>query len=418
MPFTDPLQAFCSYAHEDRKFLLKFRKQSRPLDRVVPQYVRVWDDREISPGMDWSAAIHENARNAQLFVLLVSDDFLNSDYCLGVEYQLAIEKYERREAAVVPVVVRDCFWELLPQLQRFQVLPENGEPAGRKDKSWKQVVLGLKQSIDRLREGTFFRQEESGLAGADIPELLPYACGRDAHEEPFAEALKKAPRHRPFVCLLTGTDNQAHRQLIDRLIAKSTAVLEIAAGNAVYAPEPGLSWNQVAKPEDIAAELAATLSNPRPTDSTVEELSRAVSQHPGLTVIRSTWTSIQWRLNTGRLLSAFLNLWTKWPDLGAGQHLIVFLAVKYLKPPDQPANTSMAGEITRIRESPTLFRLDLSSIAATEAAKSLRADPEMKANYDVERIAGELEELPPKGEPLPMEELASQVGRLLVKYRK
>jgi hypothetical protein len=416
MRFATPVQVFCSYAHEDRKFLQKFRKQSKPLELHKPPYVQQWSDREICAGMDWAAAIHESAHKAELFVLLVSDDFLSSGYCMGTELSLAREKYDQEEAAIVSVVVRDCFWEVIPELTQFQVLPEDGEPAGRKDKAWKQVIAGLKASIDKLCKGTFF-PAKSDPQGAEVPDLLPHLCGRSLQEARFSAALGAAPRQRPFVCIVSGGENQGHSQFIDRLVRKAGEVLGVGDEHAVYDPEPELAWTRIEEAPDISAELSAILNNPRPASPTAPEIARAVAAHPGLTVIRSTWVSRDWRGNTGWLLTAFVKLWESWPDLEANQHVIVFLAVKYLDPQDQAANASMAAGIAELATGGSLLKLALGSVTRKEIIDWLDSDPLIGGNYNKERMVKRVQEIIQEDEEMPMEELAPELMKLLAQFR-
>jgi hypothetical protein len=368
--------------------------------------------------MDWEAAINESAHQAELFVFLVSDDFLSSGYCLGKELKLATEKFENEKAAIVSVIVRDCFWEI-PQLARFQVLPEHGDAVGQKDKVWRQVVKELKASIDKLRTGMFFTPKGSP-GGAAVPALLPHLCGREAEERQFVDALKAAPRQRPFVCIVTGAGDQGHSEFIDRLIAKAGETLGIPGEHAVYDPDPPLLWGQIDKAGDIPGRIAAMIDNPNPAGPAPKEIAFALAAHPGLMAIRSTWISKDWRRNTGRLLKDFLVLWDScsWPDVKPNQHLIVFLSVKFLEPQEQPANAAMAAELAKIQTGPSLIKLALTSLTGKEVGDWLSHNPDVNENYDKARIIANLREIIAEDQDIPMEVLAPQLSMLLLKYRK
>ena len=63
-----------------------------------------WSDHEIYAGSDWAAQIDENLRGANIILLLLSANFIDSNYCFDVELRQAVERHLRREAVVIPVV--------------------------------------------------------------------------------------------------------------------------------------------------------------------------------------------------------------------------------------------------------------------------------------------------------------------------
>ena len=113
------VKIFCCYAHEDEALLKKLKTQLRPLQRQG--LVDVWYDRDISAGTEWEQEIKEQLNTAQIILLLVSPDFMDSDYCYGIEMQRAIERHERGEAIVIPIILRPVHWQILP-LNKFQAL--------------------------------------------------------------------------------------------------------------------------------------------------------------------------------------------------------------------------------------------------------------------------------------------------------
>ena len=77
-------------------------------------------------------------------MLLVSADFLSSDYCYDVEMMRAMERHEGGEARVIPVIVRDCDWTTAP-FAKLQALPKNGEAVRLwpdRDSAWKERRAG------------------------------------------------------------------------------------------------------------------------------------------------------------------------------------------------------------------------------------------------------------------------------------
>src|ERR1700742_3151702 len=106
---------FC-YAREDELHLRKLQKHLRPLQRQG--LIETWYDRNISPGAEWEKEITKHLQGAHIILLLISSDFIDSEYCYAIEIQQALERHKRGEASVIPVIVRPIYWqETLGQLQ-------------------------------------------------------------------------------------------------------------------------------------------------------------------------------------------------------------------------------------------------------------------------------------------------------------
>jgi len=102
-------RVFYSYSHKDaqlREQLSTFLAPLRRENKIVE-----WYDRQIEPGALWDKEIRSELTTADLILFLVSADFLNSDYCFGVEVQTALDRLKRGEARVVPILLRSCLWE-------------------------------------------------------------------------------------------------------------------------------------------------------------------------------------------------------------------------------------------------------------------------------------------------------------------
>jgi TIR domain len=109
-----PIEVFCSYAHEDESHLWRLKVHLNVLERQG--LISTWHDRQISVGTDWAQAIDTHLENASLILLLVSADFLASDYCYMIEMQQAMQRHEASVARVIPIVVRPCDWSATRKL--------------------------------------------------------------------------------------------------------------------------------------------------------------------------------------------------------------------------------------------------------------------------------------------------------------
>jgi internalin A len=140
-----------SYSHRDEELRDELETHLKLLLREG--LISTWNDRQIAPGDQWKDKIDENFRRADLILLLVSADFVASDYCYDVEMKMALEREAKGEAKVVPVIVRDCAWHSAP-FGKLQALPTNGKAVkGRNhDKAWVEVEEGIRK-LATLRRG-------------------------------------------------------------------------------------------------------------------------------------------------------------------------------------------------------------------------------------------------------------------------
>jgi len=143
---------FVSYSRKDVAYLEEFKVQTAGLRRN--NVVEVWTDQEIVPGNVWEANLKAQLESADIMIFLVSPDFIASDYIYDVEIGKAIERHNRGEVVIVPVIIRPCDFSSTP-LTKFQALPKNAEPISKwenRDEAWMNAVDGLKRTIENANE--------------------------------------------------------------------------------------------------------------------------------------------------------------------------------------------------------------------------------------------------------------------------
>jgi len=157
-----PYKLFTIYAREDAQYLEELRGQLRPLEHAGR--IKVWSDREINPGVDWEREIVQNLDTADIILILVSAAYYNSAYIHEKEITHALNRHEKGEAKVLPVIVRPCSFLDDPVISRLQVLPTDGKPVTshhwrERDDAWLDVVAGVKRTIDLLRNAELQREQ-------------------------------------------------------------------------------------------------------------------------------------------------------------------------------------------------------------------------------------------------------------------
>ena len=142
-----PLSLFYSYAHEDESLREQMEKHLRLLRRQG--LISEWHDRQIVAGTQWARQIDSHLETASVILLLISSDFLASDYCYDLEMQRALERNSRGEARVIPIILRPCEWRNAP-FATLQVLPRDGLPVtewDNIDSAFLNIARGIRRAL-------------------------------------------------------------------------------------------------------------------------------------------------------------------------------------------------------------------------------------------------------------------------------
>lgn len=141
---TQALKVFVSYSHADEKLKNSVLHHLKPLERMG--LITEWHDRKLLPGDAWGDVISQNIEEADIVLLLVSIDFINSKYCYDVELDHALERHADGTCRVIPIILRGCLWQHTP-FSKLQALPRDGKPVI----SWPDLDEALAGVADGLR---------------------------------------------------------------------------------------------------------------------------------------------------------------------------------------------------------------------------------------------------------------------------
>ena len=167
----DPIKLFISYSHKDEALRAELDTH---LDRLVKrQVISTWHDRKIDAGDNWTDEIEENLNRAQMIMLLISADFLASEYC-NSEMKRAMERHDAGETVVIPVILRDVDWQDAP-FGSLQALPTGGRPVEdwpSHDKAFTDIARGIRKRVEKLT-GKSFEITTKDQADPHEPEPTP-----------------------------------------------------------------------------------------------------------------------------------------------------------------------------------------------------------------------------------------------------
>ncbi|HEY7419070.1 MAG TPA: toll/interleukin-1 receptor domain-containing protein [Ktedonobacteraceae bacterium] len=163
------IDIFFGYAHKDKEPCERLEKFLNPLKRQG--VITTWHEGIISAGSERKREIDRHLNTAHIILLLVSPDFLASNYCYDVEMKRAMQRHECGEACVIPILLRPADWKSTP-LQRLQALPTDGKPVTewkQQDKAFDNIVTGIKKVVWELQEQPGYQKGKQQKKSKSVP---------------------------------------------------------------------------------------------------------------------------------------------------------------------------------------------------------------------------------------------------------
>lgn len=117
---------FLSYSHKDKTWPEKIRTQLSVLEKAGK--LTLWSDSKIRAGADWEQKIHEAMLTARVAVLVVTANYLTSEFVLEKEIPVLLKKHAQDGMTIFSLIARACAWQDVDWIAKLQVRPENGRP--------------------------------------------------------------------------------------------------------------------------------------------------------------------------------------------------------------------------------------------------------------------------------------------------
>ncbi|MBW4606253.1 MAG: TIR domain-containing protein [Hassallia sp. WJT32-NPBG1] len=147
---SNAVKVFFSYSHKDEALRDELATHLSLMKRRG--VIEAWHDREITAGSEWANAIDDNLNAADIILLLVSANFLASDYCYDIEMQRAMERHEAKEARVIPIILKPSDWSDAP-FGKLQALPKNAKAVTTwqdQDEAFLNVAQGIRRVVEDI----------------------------------------------------------------------------------------------------------------------------------------------------------------------------------------------------------------------------------------------------------------------------
>jgi hypothetical protein len=175
-----------SYSHKDEALRGELERHLAILKRSG--VIQSWYDRNIEAGTDWSKEIDDQINRADVILLLISADFLASDYCHEIEMKRALERDRSGEARVIPVILRAVDWAGA-EFAQLQALPTDGRPVtswSNTDEAFTDIAKGIRRAVEnlktrsaRLHSPDLSSRRVVGLLQAAVPSRVPVGHSRN-----------------------------------------------------------------------------------------------------------------------------------------------------------------------------------------------------------------------------------------------
>lgn len=219
---TRPIKIFYSYSHKDKRLRDKLETYLSALQQEG--VIQEWHDGCIKAGQEWEPLIYQQLAAADLVLLLISPDFLQSEFCYRIEMEEALKRHKMSQVCVIPILLRPTDWEKSP-FSKLQCLPADGKPVTRwhpQDEAFLDIVRGVRKIIEEWRpepsrttpsQTASHMRKKSHLAktlhtssnvSSFMQEVVCYNQGEYVQYQflagEFHKALRKSPRNAAVLC--------------------------------------------------------------------------------------------------------------------------------------------------------------------------------------------------------------------------
>ncbi|MFG6095058.1 toll/interleukin-1 receptor domain-containing protein [Leptothoe sp. ISB3NOV94-8A] len=143
------IEIFVSSCPEDNYYLHRLDTHLSILKRNGK--IKAWHAGKLIAGDNWEGVSKIKLRSAQIILLLISADFIASDYCYNVELRTAISQRTVSNTRVIPIIVKPCDWQSLPIFRDLEILPNNRQPVAvwpLESAAFTDIACGIRRAVD------------------------------------------------------------------------------------------------------------------------------------------------------------------------------------------------------------------------------------------------------------------------------
>jgi flagellar basal body-associated protein FliL len=168
-----PIKLFISYSHKDEDLRKELVKHLTILKRQ--NVIELWHDRDIESGAEWNKEIEQHLNEAQIILLLISNDFIASDFCWDKEMERAMQRHKAGGAVVIPILLRSCDWSGAP-FGNLQGLPKDMKPVkdwADRDQAFTNIARDIRKQVEKLTSKSVESTTKDKADAHDHEPILP-----------------------------------------------------------------------------------------------------------------------------------------------------------------------------------------------------------------------------------------------------
>ena len=160
-------KVFISYSHKDEKWLKRLDVHLKPLLR--DENIDIWDDRRISAGSQWREEIQKALDGAKVAVLLISANFIASDFIINHELPALLNAAREDGAIILPIIIGVSRFSRYPALSKFQAINPPDKPLSKLTRPKQdEYLVRLSEEIERAINNTVLQMEPSKVKEVDV----------------------------------------------------------------------------------------------------------------------------------------------------------------------------------------------------------------------------------------------------------
>ena len=165
------INIFIIYTSDDNDIMLRLLRHLQPLKELHD--ISIWHDDPIYTGQLWKPKIESRLNDADIFLFLVSDAFMHSEFIDQSEFKRAIDRYKEGNSKVMPILIDNCPWDIDFRsddynfnFKELQVLPEKGKPIvdwASPDEALDKITAAVASVIASLMDETDLGDSEKNI---------------------------------------------------------------------------------------------------------------------------------------------------------------------------------------------------------------------------------------------------------------
>lgn len=143
-------KVFVSYSHKDKDILAEVQRHFKPLRTDI----ELWDDERIKAGAKWKEEIREAIKSTKVAILLISTDFLGSEFIATEELPPLLEAAEKEGAVILQLILQPCIFEEMHHLNQYQALNPPSRPLSAMDPNEREeLFVNMVRQTKRILDG-------------------------------------------------------------------------------------------------------------------------------------------------------------------------------------------------------------------------------------------------------------------------